>query len=110
MYTTLIYTTQLQGETNEYAEVWELLSDLFDRPKIVPFQRLQALISKTSRKINLRQAIENKNQYYKFINIGKKMLVYPMSLVMDTIGTKYYRTFLQLQNLQSMELKEKIIS
>ena len=33
-----------------------------------------------------------------------------MSLVMDNIGTKYYGTFLQLKNLQNMELKEKIVS
>lgn len=111
LYTTPIYTTQLQGEINpEYVEVWKFLSDLFDRPKIVQFQRLQALISTTSRKKNLRQATENKTECYKFINIRNKLLIYPMSLVMDNTGTKYYGTFLQLKNLQNMELKEKIVS
>ena len=59
---------------------------------------------------NLRQATENKTESYKFINIRKKLLIYPMSLVMDNIGTKYYGTFLHLKNLQNMELKEKIVS
>ena len=38
------------------------------------------------------------------------MLIYPTSLEIDNAMTKYYRTFLQLQNLQNMELKEKLVS
>ena len=53
---------------------------------------------------NLRQTIENKSDCYKFIN------TFNLSLEIDDIMTKYYRTFLQMQNLQHMELKEKVVS
>ena len=110
MCTTLIYTTQLQGETNEYAgksgNFWAIC---LTGQKLFHSNVYKHWYQRHHEK-NLRQAIENKNQCYKFVNIEMKMLIYPMSLVMDTIGTKYYRTFLQLQNLQSIELKGKKIS
>ena len=110
-YTKPLYTKQQQSQIDpEYAEVWKFLSDLFDKPEVVSFQRLQALMPATSQKKNLRRTIENKTNCYKFINIGKELLIYPTSLEIDDIVTKYYHTFLQLQNLQNMELKEKLVS
>ena len=112
-YTKPSYTTQLQSNSEidaKYIKVWKFLSDLFDNPEVVPFKRLQELISTTSGKKNLRRTIENNTDCYKFVNIGKELLIYPTSLEIDCIVTKYYQTFLQLQNLQNMELKEKVVS
>ena len=112
-YTKPSYTTQLQSNSEidaKYIKVWKFLSDLFDNPEVVPFNRLQELISTTSGKKNLRRTIENNTDCYKFVNIGKELLIYPTSLEIDCIVTKFYQTFLQLQNLQNMELKEKVVS
>ena len=82
-YTKPGYTTQLQSKSeiySKYTEVWKFLSDLFVNPEVVPFKRLQALISTTSEKKNLRRTIENKTDCYKFLNIGKELLIYPTSL------------------------------
>ena len=54
-YTKPGYTTQLQSKSeiySKYTEVWKFLSDLFVNPEVVPFKRLQALISTTSEKKN----------------------------------------------------------
>ena len=105
------YKTQLQSNIDiEYTEVWKVLSDFFHRTKVVLFQRLQALIPTTSRKKDLIRTVENKNDFYKFINTGKELLIYPTSLEIDEIVIKSYHTFLLLQNLQNMELKKKVIS
>lgn len=52
-------------------EFWKFLSDLFDRSEVVPFQHLEALILTTPQKKNLRRAIKNKTDSYKFLNIQK---------------------------------------
>ena len=110
-YTQPLYSKQQKSEMNdEYAEVWKFLSDLFDEPEVVPFKRLQALMSTASQKKNLRRTIEKKTNCYKFINIGKELLLYPTSLEIDDIVRKYYHTFAQLQNLQNMGLNEKVVS
>ena len=104
--------TQLQSNSeidSKYTKVWKFLSDLFDNPEVVPFKRLQALTTISGKK-NLRRTIENNTDCYKFVNIEKELLIYPTSLEIDDIVTKYYQTFLQLQNLQNMELKEKVVS
>lgn len=112
-YTKPVVTEQLQSNSeinSKYTEVWEFLTDLFDNPEVVPFKRLQALISTTLGKKNLRRTIEEKTDCYKFVNIGQELLIYLTSLEINDIVTKYYQTFLQLQNLQNMELKEKVVS
>ena len=90
--------------------VWKLLSDLYDNPAAVLFKHLQELVATPSEKKNLRRTIENKTDCYKFVKIEKEFLIYPTSLEMDDIVKTYYQTSLQLEKLQKMESKEKVVS
>ena len=86
------------------------MSDLYDNPAAVPFKRLQELVATLSEKKNLRRTIENRTDCYKFVKIEKEFLIYPTSLEMDDIVKTYYQTSLQLEKLQKMESKEKVVS
>ena len=86
------------------------MSDLYDNPAAVPFKRLQELVATPSEKKNLRRTIENRTDCYKFVKIEKELLIYPTSLEMDDIVKTYYQTSLQLEKLQKMESKEKVVS
>ena len=90
--------------------VWKFLSDLYDNPAAVPFKRFQELVATPSEKKNLRRTIENRTDCYKFVKIEKEFLIYPTSLEMDDIVKTYYQTSLQLEKLQKMESKEKVVS
>ena len=90
--------------------VGKFLSDLYDNPAAVPFKRLQELVATPSENKNLRRTIENRTDCCKFVQIEKEFLIYPTSLEMDNIVKTYYQTLLQLEKLQEMESKEKIVS
>ena len=76
----------------------------------VPFKCLQELVATPSEKKNLRRATENRTDCYKFVKIEKEFLIYPTSLEMDDIVKTYYQTSLQLEELEKMKSKEKVVS
>ena len=86
------------------------MSDLYDKPTAVPLKRLEELVTTPSEKKNLRRAIENRTDCYNFVKIEKEFLIYPTSLEMHGIAKTYYQTSLQLEKLQKMESKEKVVS
>ena len=89
--------------------VWKFLSGLCDKPTAVPFKRLKELVTTPSEKKNLRRAIENRTDCYNFVKIEKEFLIYPTSLKMDDIAKTYYQISLQLEKLQKMKSKEKVV-
>ena len=86
------------------------MSDLYDKPTAVLFKRLKELVTTPSEKENLRRAIENRTDCYNFVKIEKEFLIYPTSLKMDDIAKTYYQISLQLEKLQKMKSKEKVVS
>ena len=85
------------------------MSGLCDKPTAVPFKRLKELVTTPSEKKNLRRAIENRTDCYNFVKIEKEFLIYPTSLKMDDIAKTYYQISLQLEKLQKMKSKEKVV-
>ena len=110
-YTRLNYTpVPEKRHDSDLNNVWKFLSNVYDNPVAVPFKRLQELVATPSEKKNRRGTIENRTDCYKFIKIEKEFLNYPTSLEMDDIVKTYYQTSLQLEKLQKMESKEKVVS
>lgn len=112
-YTKPVNATPLQSKEeeidSEYSEIWKFLGDLFDNPQVVLFKRLQTMVDSVSGRKNLRRKIESQTDCYKFVNVGKDLLIYPTSLKIDDIVTKHHQISLQLQKLQNMGSEQKCV-
>lgn len=95
--------------TKKVQEVWDALIELFDNPKVEVFKNIQSKCENDSERKNLKRKVEKKTDMFRFLNVGKELLIYPTSLKVDDLVVPYYETKKTVEKLQKLVDVEKSI-
>ena len=91
------------------SEVIKFLVGLHEKADIVDFRKLQNMVTTASGKKNLKRNIETKTKDFKFINHGKEILVYPVSLKVEDLVILFHEARTHLTKFEKMDSKEKTV-
>ena len=113
-YTRPIKPTSTHNQDNDVtvvgtSEVIKFLVGLHEKPDIVEFRKLQNMVTTESGKKNLKRNIEAKTKAFKFINYGKEILVYPVSMKVDDLVIMFHEARTYLTTFENMDSKEKTV-
>ena len=67
------------------------------------------MVTTASGKKNLKRNIETKTKDFKFINHGKEILVYPVSLKVEDLVILFHEARTHLTKFENMDSKEKTV-